>query len=71
MFTKNRTEITSEQVVQELLAIQILSGTNIAAEAQSPKTRSRRFTEARIWSAWRLTVLKVSAEAHPVVNIRT
>ena len=37
MFTKNRTEITSEQVVQELLAIQILSGTNIAAEAQSPK----------------------------------
>jgi hypothetical protein len=41
MFAKNRTQITSEQVVQELLADPDRSGTNIAAEVQSPKTRSR------------------------------
>ena len=41
MFAKNRTQVTSEQVVQELLADQILHGTNIAAEVQSPKTKSR------------------------------
>ena len=41
MFAKNRTQITSEQVVQELLPIQTCSGTNIAAEVQSPKTRSQ------------------------------
>ena len=41
VFVGDRTQITPEQVVQRFSPIQTRSGTNIAAEVQSPKTRSR------------------------------
>ena len=48
MFTKNRREITSEQVVQELLADPD-SPWHEYAEAQSPKTRLRHCCETMIF----------------------
>ena len=49
MFTKNRTEMPSEQVVQELVADPNSPWHEYAAAAQSPKTRSRRCCETMIF----------------------
>ena len=49
MFTKNRTEITSEQAVQELLADPDLPWHEYRGRGQSPKTRSPRCCETMIF----------------------
>ena len=49
MFTRNHTEITSEQVVQELVADPNSPWQEYGGEAQSPKTKSRRCCETMIF----------------------